>query len=267
MGSLLVTAAYSFVNAFNDRARRLGERELEITEVALLALMAHTALDGDPVPTFWTKRAEICAQLGIRDTEAGRKRVQRALGALAAAGAITTPGKYQRGHTPRYSLIYQGGCSTSTPSDEVWTPGIPLTGAKGDAPRPKYGRPASPGVDAQRPPEEGRGTEEEPFHLESPRAPQWDADLPTPLTPNDAARCPLHPTGTKARCRACGDNRREWETSHSSPTRHRKLDPLRHRVEHGRRICENHPHVPTADGTCRNCEIRAEDLAHLKDSA
>ena len=267
MGYKLVDAAFAFV-----RAREQRERELEAIEVALLLLMAHRADDQASSPAFWLKRSEICAQLGIRDTDAGRKRVQRALGALAAASAIDPPQKYQRGFTPRYSLIYQGGCSASTPSPEVWTPGIPLEAAKGDAQRPQVWTPGIPSMDAQHPPEEKEQKEEEaaranltpmPFTLTQPPTPNWDDALPEPRNAQEAARCRRHPTGTSEACGACGENRQTWVHAHRASTQPRRPVPLRHRIEAGRRICDNHDHIPTADGTCRNCEIRADDLAHL----
>lgn len=114
MGHRLVAVAFAFVGAFNERARAEGTRQLEPLEVALLAFMAHSARDGDHAPTFFASRAETCAGLGIANSEPGRKRVQRAVAALVAAGAITKAENVHRGSTPRHSLIYQGGALAST---------------------------------------------------------------------------------------------------------------------------------------------------------
>lgn len=270
MGSKLVSAAFAFVREHNAAARAAGGRELEALEVALLVLMAHTAVDEHADPAFWVKRSEICAALGIRDTEAGRKRVQRAVGALAVAGAIAVPRKYFRGQTPRYRLIYQGGCQASTEtarepvdkSTEVWTPGIPLTGSKGDAQRPEYGRLASPGVDAWHPLEEGRGTKEEggETKLELTESapstpPPWDHDLPQPTTAREAARCPKHPHGTSGSCWACGDNRQAWIAEHpSAPVRR----PKRHRYDckAGRHRVSGFKSPGVPDDVCGECGQR-----------
>lgn len=275
MGYKLATAAFTFVSGYNERAREEGQRELEAIEVALLTLMSLRAVDDDAEPAFWLKRAEICSLLGIRDTEAGRKRVQRALTALAEAGAIAVPEKYQRGYTPRYRLIHQGGCPASTLPAEVWTPGIPLEGAKGDAERPGVWTPGIPSMDAQHPPEEKEQKEQEaaraqpsnlavmPFTLSAHEPAPWDAELPEPRNATEAARCPRHPHGTTAACGACGENRQAWTDTHRKAERSRKPAPLRLRIDAGRRVCDNQPHHRLADGTCANCEIHPEDLAAL----
>ncbi|WP_139168249.1 hypothetical protein [Microbacterium azadirachtae] len=202
-----MSAAYAFIRDHNERARADDTRELTTTEVALLVLMAHTAVDEHPQPGFWMKRSEICAALGIHATDAGRKRIQRALSALGRAGAVVQPESYQRGHVPRYRLIYQGGRLASTPGDaepvdnssEVWTPDIPRTLAKGDAERPKYGRQASRGVDARHPLEEGRGEK------------RRDARAGAHDLPTLSRFCPRHPEGTDRPCAACGAARKAFE--------------------------------------------------------
>ncbi len=261
MGSRLVTAAFAFVRAHNERARESRGRELESTEVSLLVLMAHTALDDDTEPSFWLSRSEMCTQLGIRDTEAGRKRVQRALAALKAAGAVTPPEMYQRGRTPRYRLSYQGGRLTSPETTPREMPGVHPTPSKVDAWHPQGGRLASPGMDAQHPPEEQGGTKEEgrarddTFDLEEPRQPR------TPLEPRPyPEQCDRHQAEPHAApCRACGAARKAATTPARSPRR----NALTHVVIGGRRICDSHAHIPTAAGDCANCEIRADDLASL----
>ncbi len=268
MGSRLAAAAFAFVAAHNERAREEGGRELESLEVALLALMGLTAIDNDPDPAFWVKRTEICAQLGIRDTEAGRKRIQRAVSALSAAGAITVPGKYQRGHTPRYRLIYQGGCSASTPSDEVWTPGIPRTEPRGMPSVQGYGRLASPSVDAEHPPEEGRGTKEEerardtadeaPFEL----APPPQDPEPEPETRPTSPYCDRHPNGTGQPCYACGVARKRHTAAERSDRARRKPRPPTMVTRHGRRVhADPADHIVMPNGTCRDCEAHPDDIA------
>ncbi|WP_454158281.1 hypothetical protein [Microbacterium lacticum] len=153
MGHRLVAVAFAFVGAFNERARAEGTRSLEPLEVALLALMAHSARDGDHAPAFFASRAETCSALGIANTEPGRKRVQRAVAALVAAGAITKAENVHRGSTPRHSLIYQGGALASTFSDaQKVDASAPPSNAEGG--RLSTGRwtPAHGKVDASAPP-------------------------------------------------------------------------------------------------------------------
>lgn len=133
MGHRLVAAAYAFVGEFNERARRDGKRALDPLEVALLALMAHSARDSDATPGYFASRSTTCAQLGVADTEPGRKRVQRAVRALVEAGAITKAENVHRGITPHHSLIYQGGAVVSTFGDaESRTQEHPLPAQKVD---------------------------------------------------------------------------------------------------------------------------------------
>ncbi len=183
MGSRLVTAAFAFVRAHNERARESRGRELESTEVSLLVLMAHTALDDDTEPSFWLSRSEMCTQLGIRDTEAGRKRVQRALAALKAAGAVTPPEMYQRGRTPRYRLSYQGGRLTSPETTPREMPGVHPTPSKVDAWHPQGGRLASPGMDAQHPPEDKEEQRRRDARATTPSTSRNHANLEHPSNP------------------------------------------------------------------------------------
>ncbi|MAB81692.1 MAG: hypothetical protein CMJ89_20335 [Planctomycetes bacterium] len=108
MGHRLVAVAFTFVGAYNEKARAEGTRQLEPLEIALLTLMAHSARDGDR-PTYFAGRDATCDALGLERSEPARRRVMRATSALVKAGAIERVGKGHRGSTARYSLIYQGG--------------------------------------------------------------------------------------------------------------------------------------------------------------
>lgn len=252
MGSKLVAAAFTFVSAHNERAREAGGRELETTEVALLALMAHTALDDDAEPVFWMTRSNICAQLGIRDTEAGRKRLQRALSALTAAGAIAPPERYVRGKTPRYKLIHQGGRLASPDYPQVWTPGIPLTPVRGMPSVQTVDAEHPPIMDAEHPPEEGRGTKEEGRAREPLDAAAGTLELltpPTPSLPDLKPHCDQHPPGWSQPCYACGEARKAYQALHGKNSARRKpLSPY---------DCTRSRHkVITADGICVLCGAR-----------
>lgn len=272
MGYRLVDAAIEFMTAHNEDARAHGGRELEAVECQLLMLMAQRTRDTDAEPTYYAPRAATCAALGIRDTEAGRKRVQRALGRLEGAGAIIRPDSYRRGFSAHYRLIYQGGRDASPNNPQVWTPGIPLTDSKGDAKRPRVWTPDDQSMDAWHPPQEKEEKEEK----GDARATSIEADPPPPPEPIPSTDptpevtspfCAAHPRGTSARCRACGDARRTHEAvqrraREGTPGRRRRKPPVRLIPRDGRQVhADPHDHVPLPDGTCRDCEIRVDDLA------
>lgn len=140
MGHRLVSVAFDFVGAYNDRARAEGERQLEPLEVAVLAHMAHSARDSDPSPAYFAARAVTCSAMGLPDTEPARKRLQRAMRALIEAEAITKAEGAHRGSTPTHRLIFKGGALVSTFHDGRGTPEHPLTARKVDTREPKGGR-------------------------------------------------------------------------------------------------------------------------------
>lgn len=74
------------------------------------------------------------------------------------------------------------------------------------------------------------------------------------------AQCVRHQDGRhSAPCFDCGEARKAHARTQRATRRSRSAP--QYRTVDGRRICNDRPHNPTADGTCRNCEIRAEDLA------
>lgn len=277
MGHRLVADAFAFVSAFNERARQDGDRQLEPLELAVLVLMAHTCPDGDEHPHYFASRETTVAALGITNTDAGRKRVQRALRALIDAGAINPPETIYRGHTPRYRLIYQGGALASTFAEERgtrehhlspgrWTPDarkVDVSDRKVDVSDPEGGALASTGRERRE--QEKEDAREHAFELQPPPIPEPEDHTPPP--PRIPTQCDRHQDGPHTSpCHACGVARREYEQTERATTRRRR-HTITHRTVDGRRICDNRPHVRTADGSCVNCEIRAEDLTPLGASA
>lgn len=281
MGYKLVDAAHAFVHAHNERARQSGQRGLEPTEVALLTWMASRAKDEDAVPTYTGGWKYSAAALGIPDSESGRKRVQRALDSLIASGAIVRTKPGYTGSVAHHSLNYGKGTRLSlidgTPTVTTAESGTPMSHSPAESGTPvsESGTPASEMRDSGVPPEERTENDREaaraqpsnlavmPFTLSAREPDRWDAHLPEPRNSTEAARCRRHPTGTDERCGACRENREAFNDAKRKAERMRKPAPLRHRTVGGRRVCDNQPHQPLADGTCANCEIHADDLADL----
>lgn len=274
MGSRLATAAFTFVSAYNERARQSEQREIDATGVALLALMGLRAIDDSTEPTYFAGWEATAAALGLPATETSRKRVQRATAALIEASAIDRLTRGHKGSTARYRLSYAKGTPVSPFEEESGTPVSPIESDSG-TPQTDSGTNETVQRDSHVPPRRYRNKEDEaaraepsnltlmPFTLATPEAPAWDDHLPEPRNSTEAARCRRHPTGTSERCGACGENRQAWVDANRKAERSRKPAPLRYRTAGGRRICDNQPHQPLADGTCANCEIHADDLADL----
>jgi hypothetical protein len=126
VGYKLVEAVRRWVPAFNARARATGGRELNPTEIALLLLMAQGAHDDHAVPRYWGESPSgllkgwkvMAIDLGFASEEelvpkeidprmqAPRKRVQRAVDGLLAAGAIERLNNGSNGSVVVYSLSY-----------------------------------------------------------------------------------------------------------------------------------------------------------------
>lgn len=289
MGIKLAKAALAFAS----------ERGLGHVETRLLVYMSLRALDG-PAPVFWAGRDAMAAAIGAHPEEIqaeynakpNRKRdlplkgsleagtgaddlafarVQAALRGLIEAGAITRVSEGNRRERSRYSLIHEGKVSDHPFIWKGMDSAQPISEEGVDSTHERGGLEPRKGWIESTPEEEEEEREEEnaratvipmPFTLTAPPTPNWNDGLPEPRNAQEAARCRRHPTGTSDACGACGENRQTWVNAHRTPTKKRP-EPLRHRIEQGRRICANHDHIPTVDGTCRNCEIRADDLAHL----
>jgi hypothetical protein len=102
----------------------------------LLAYMALTSLDADPVPRFWGGRESLAVAYGrlermtsrasvseehAREREAAYVAVKRALRALKDAGAITLLNVPGPGHQGEYRLHLDGPAHASAPGEGIAT--------------------------------------------------------------------------------------------------------------------------------------------------
>lgn len=180
MGAGLLTAAYGFVLEHNAGTPAPGVM-LGPVELAVFGALALRA--DDATATVEAGRDDLCAASGIPATDAGRKRLQRAVRALAAAGGLSTAGRTARGAVTRYSLALNGG-HHSPPIADRWTPQSTVP-ADATIPTPE----------------------------DTPPAPPPPVDESSPY-------CAAHPTGTSTPCAACGAARRAARAA-SRPTSRR----------------------------------------------
>lgn len=104
MGDRLITAAYGFVLEHNAGTTAPGGI-LGPVELAVFGALALRADDATAVVEG--PRDELCTASGIPATEAGRKRLQRAVRALAASGGLSVVGHAHRGSVSRFRLALQ----------------------------------------------------------------------------------------------------------------------------------------------------------------
>ena len=175
MGAGLVKAAFQLA----------ADHGLDHAPTRLLVFMAVTAIDDDPAPAFYAGRDALAGALG-KSGSAGHRAVTRALGALAAAGLISSR-PAAPGHAARHLLLDGRGealgsnAGRSPSSDQATRDGQrPSNGGRS----PDQRRTVSVRTeDGHRPAEEERNNKEE--------------GMPP------SRFCSNHPNGSSAPCGAC----------------------------------------------------------------
>ena len=175
----MIVAAYEFVLEHNAGTPASGG-VLGPVELAVFGSLALRA--DDATGTVEAGRDDLCTASGIPATDAGRKRLQRAVRALAASGGLTVAGKARRGVVARYSLALKGGHHSPPNSDR----GTVVSTIPESTPTLTL--------------------------VADPVAPPPPVDEPSPY-------CAAHPSGTSTPCAACGAARRASRAAGRTSTR------------------------------------------------